>query len=95
MPRLLFFVLLAFLVWLGVRWLGGLRKPDPRDAAGSARAGPRPKPEIEAMYPCAWCGAHVPAGEALALPDGRKYCSAAHREAARDREAKREPERRA
>lgn len=94
MPRLLFFVLLVFLVWLGVRWLGSQRKPGPRSAAGPGGAGPQPKPEIEAMYQCAWCGAHVPAGDAVALPDGRKYCSAAHRDAARDLAASPEPRRR-
>ena len=85
MPRILFFVLLVFLVWLAVRWLGGLRKPGARAAA------PQPKREIEAMRQCAWCGAHVPAGDALSLPDGRVYCSAAHRDAARDRVATPEP----
>ena len=94
MPRILFFVLLVFLVWLAVRWLGGLRKPGAPDAAVRGRAGPQPQQEIETMRQCAWCGAHVPAGDALSLPDGRVYCSAVHRDAARNPVATPEPQRR-
>ncbi len=88
MPRILLFVLLVFLVWLAVRWLGGLRKPGARDADAmrdaSRRAGPQPPQEIETMRQCAWCGAHVPEGDAVSLPDGRIYCSVSHRDTARD-----------
>ena len=80
MPRILLFVLLVFLVWLAVRWLGGLRKPGGSDAARTVA--PQPKQEIETMRQCAWCGAHVPAGDAVSLADGRVYCSEAHRDAA-------------
>lgn len=84
MPRILLFVLLVFLIWLAVRWLGGLRKPGARDADATRAAGSQPQQEIETMRQCAWCGAHVPAGEAISLPDGRVYCGSAHRDAARD-----------
>ena len=93
MPRILLFVLLVFLVWLAVRWLGSLRKPGARDTDASERAGSPATQEIETMRQCAWCGAHVPEGEALSLPDGRVYCGAAHREAARDTVATSEPRR--
>ncbi|MGI9027030.1 MAG: PP0621 family protein [Burkholderiaceae bacterium] len=84
MPRILFFVFLVFLVWLAVRWLGSLRKPGAHDTDASARAESPATQEIETMRQCAWCGAHVPAGDAVSLPDGRVYCGDAHREAARD-----------
>ena len=94
MPRLLLFVLLVFLVWLAVRWLGGLRKPGARDPDATRSAGPQPKQEIETMRQCAWCGAHAPAGDAVSLPDGRVYCSGAHRDAARDTVETSQPQRR-
>ena len=78
MPRILLFIALAFIVWFFVRWIGSSRRRD--DATPSARA-----PEaraVESMRQCAWCGAHLPAGEALALPDGRAYCGVPHRDAA-------------
>jgi len=79
MSRILFFVFLAFLVWFAVRMLGGSRKKrdvPPAEAAPAER-------RVETIRQCAWCGVHVPAGEATALPDGRLYCGPAHREAAR------------
>ena len=91
MPRILFFVFLVFLVWLAVRWLGGLRKPGAGDTDGSQRGSPSATQEIETMRQCAWCGAHMPAAEAVSLPDGRVYCGAAHREAASDTVAGSEP----
>ena len=94
MPRILVFVLLLFLVWLAVRWLGGLRKPGARNADAAPRAGPQPRQEIETMRQCAWCGAHVPAGDAVSVPDGRVYCGTVHRDAARDTAVTPEPQRR-
>ena len=79
MGRILFFVFLAFLVWLAVRTLGGSRKN--RDADRPAEAAPSER-RVETVRQCAWCGVHVPTGEALSLPDGRIYCGAAHRDAA-------------
>lgn len=79
MSRILFFVFLAFLVWLAVRMLGSSRKK--RDVAEATDAPPERR--VETIRQCAWCGVHVPAGEALALPDGRIYCGPAHRDAAR------------
>ncbi len=79
MARILFFIFLAFLVWLAVRTLGGSRRSVDRTRA----AEPATPPGIETVTQCAWCGVHVPSGEAVTLADGRVYCSEAHREAAR------------
>ncbi len=83
MPRILFFVFLAFLFWLLIRMLGGSRKRDDADAARrTASIPPATPPGIETIAQCAWCGVHVPRGDATTLPDGRVYCSVAHRDAA-------------
>jgi uncharacterized protein len=92
MPRILLFVFLAFLVWLVIRWLGGLRKTGTPASDAHRSAGADARQEIETMRQCAWCGAHVPATDAVALPDGRVYCGIAHRDAARDTTASREPQ---
>lgn len=79
MARILFFVFLAFLVWLAVCVLGGSRKPR------GPVASPDPLPaerRVETIQQCAWCGVHVPIGQAVSLPDGRLYCSVPHRDAA-------------
>lgn len=81
MARILFFLFLAFLVWLAVRTLGGSRKVDRSGGARPAEAAA--PPGIETVTQCAWCGVHVPNAQAVALADGRVYCSEAHREAAR------------
>lgn len=80
MTRILFFIALAFVFWLGIRVLGGSRTRSAGDAARGAAARPA---AVEAVSQCAWCGVHVPATSALTLPDGRLYCSDAHRDAAR------------
>lgn len=77
MPRILFFVFIAFLVWLLVRVLGGKRR---QEEAKPVSTPPLEPPEV--IRQCAWCGVHVPTGEAVTLPDGRLYCSEVHREAA-------------
>ncbi len=81
MPRILFFVFLAFLCWLLIRVIGGSRKRDAPDVAK------RPAPDaaarrVEGMVQCAWCGAYAPSSTATMLADGRSYCGAEHREAA-------------
>jgi uncharacterized protein len=77
LARILFFVFLAFLVWLAVRILGAKR------TGGEAAPPSSPPPAVEAITQCAWCGVHVPTGSAVALPDGRIYCGPVHRDAAR------------
>ena len=84
MPRLLFFLAIAFLAVLLFRTLSGRGNAARRDDPAPA---PPPKPEpqsnAEAMHQCAWCGVHMSGGSAVTLPDGRAYCSAEHRDAAR------------
>ncbi len=81
MGRLLFFVLLAFVVWFVVRWLASSR----RGRGGSRDVPPEAASRApEPMRQCAWCGAHVPVANALSLPDGRLYCGVPHRDAARE-----------
>jgi hypothetical protein len=74
MPRLLFFLAIAFLVGLLVRTVTNRR---PKERRGSVE-----EPPAEKLTQCAWCGAHVTGTSALVLPDGRTYCSVAHRDAA-------------
>jgi uncharacterized protein len=83
MTRILFFIVLAFVFWLVIRMLGASRKrgDGPLPPADDEIA---PRTGIEAITQCAWCGVHVPRGEAVTLPDGRVYCSVAHRDAARE-----------
>lgn len=83
MPRILFFVFLAFVIWLAVRVLGGNRKRgDEGGAFASTAASPTAVAASEPIRQCSWCGVHVPIGQAVTLPDGRLYCSEAHRAAA-------------
>ena len=60
---------------------GAGRRDDGAGAGRSGGAGPGAPGEIgERMLPCAKCGVHVPASEAV-LAGGRAYCCAAHRDA--------------
>ena len=79
MIRILLFVFIAFLCWLAIRMLTGSRR---RDEAPPAEQVATPR-RVETITQCAWCGVHVPPTETVALPDGRAYCSEAHRDAAR------------
>ena len=84
MARILLLVFLIFLAWLAVRVLGGNRKRgDESSHAAAPSSSLPPSSAIEPITQCAWCGVHVPNVSALSLPDGRVYCSAAHREQAR------------
>lgn len=78
MPRILFFLFIAFVVWTIVRMSGSARKRGDRAASPP----PEAQPPAEPIVQCAWCGVHIPVGQRLALPDGRGYCSVAHRDAA-------------
>lgn len=81
------FLLLAVLVlWLlyspGVRkLLRGLRSDEP---TGSTRPtsprGPEPARPVN-MVPCAHCGVHLPASDALVNDADQPFCSEAHRRA--------------
>jgi len=78
------FLLLAVLVlWLlyspGVRQLlRGGRSSDPKKP--TARTKPEPAHPVD-MVPCAHCGVHLPACDALVSDAGLRFCSEAHRRA--------------
>jgi uncharacterized protein len=71
MGRILFFVLLAALVYVGWQWMqrAGRRETAARDDA---------KPLPQAMVSCSACGLHLPRQEAL-VADDRFYCCEEHR----------------
>lgn len=74
MKLLVILATVALLVWL--------LRGDRRRAVKQAKAVPKvagPEP----MLACATCGLHLPAADALVGPDGRHYCCAEHRRAAR------------
>jgi uncharacterized protein len=69
MSRVLFFVLLAIVVYMLVRSM----------KRRSGRSAPSPGPATpEVMVSCATCGLHLPRGEALLLGD-RYFCCEEHR----------------
>ncbi|HYS12074.1 MAG TPA: PP0621 family protein [Burkholderiaceae bacterium] len=74
MGRILFWVLLGFVVYLAWRWWNvKQRLPDERrDASVQKKTGQEP------MVPCDVCGLNVPKSEAFA-GNGRWYCSDEHR----------------
>ena len=82
MARILFWVFIVFLVWFLVRWAGAMRRRRAPGDATPATGHDRSSAAVESMRQCAWCGAHMPSHDALALSDGRVYCSAPHRDAA-------------
>lgn len=69
MSRVLFFVLLAIIVYMVVRSMKRRNFPH------AARSGPATP---ETMVSCATCGLHLPRGEALLLGD-RYFCCEEHR----------------
>lgn len=70
MSRLLLLVVIAAVVYLLIR--------------SYRRRGETPQNEAitEDMVSCAHCGVHLPRSESV-VADGRSYCSAEHRDAAR------------
>ena len=70
MGRILFFVLLAIVVYMVLRSMQRRGNDRPRGTTGS---GPP-----QAMVSCAKCGLHVPRHEALPLGD-RYFCCEEHR----------------
>lgn len=80
MGRILFWILLGFVVYVGWRWWSAKqriagRRNDGTDPAAGADG-------IEAMVPCDVCGLNVPRSEAL-TGNGRWYCSDDHRQRGR------------
>ena len=81
MGRILFFLLIALVVYVGYRWWLAQRQAAARRAMQSVQAG-------EAMVRCEVCGLNLPQSDALPGPqtgDGsqRWYCSEPHRTQAR------------
>lgn len=85
MGKLLSWLVLVALVYLGLRLIALSRRRRERAAAGRARreAGdPAARAQVggEMMVRCAHCGVHLPASEAISA-GGRTYCDRAHRDA--------------
>lgn len=87
MGKVLSWVLMALVGYLAWRLVGVIqRKAEAARRAGAAgesaaQAG-RKAVRDERIVPCAHCGVHFPASEAVE-DGGRLYCSPAHRDAAR------------
>lgn len=75
MGRILFFVLLAIVAYIGWQWM---RRSALRDEARRDRQEASP----QAMVGCAVCGLHLPRQEALVAGD-RYYCCEEHRQRGR------------
>ncbi len=69
---------LLLLLVLGVLWVSWKKRQVP---PASPRA---PEKPVSAMLLCAHCGVHFPEGDGVSA-DGQAFCSAAHREASRQR----------
>lgn len=71
-------LLLLLAVIAVAAWMIGTRRRGPGAPRDKRRGGaPGPTP----MLACANCGVHLPRSEALVDPQGRVFCSAAHRAA--------------
>jgi uncharacterized protein len=80
--KLLFWLLLGFLVYLALRKKGsaqgkGYEQSGPQPSAGAAETRPRAG-SPEAMLQCRQCGVHFPASEAVHDPFGAVFCSEDH-----------------
>jgi uncharacterized protein len=77
MGRLLFFVLLAAVIYFAWRWLRASQSRPPQAGAAPPEAATASEP----MVRCAHCGVHLP--RSTALPRGEHYyCCEEHRQAA-------------
>ncbi len=74
MGKLLFWVLLAVLVWAGARFLSIMQRKN--DASRNARL--ERDERREPILRCETCGVYVPASEAI-RSGGKIYCSQEHR----------------
>ncbi len=70
MSRLIFFIAIAFVIYLLIK---SFRKNTP----------PASPTITEDMVRCLQCGVHVPKGESVQV-DGQNFCCAAHRDAYRN-----------
>ena len=69
---------LLLLLVLGLLWVSWKKRQVPPVSPRS------PEKPISAMLPCAHCGVHFPEEDGVSA-DGQTFCSAAHREAFRQR----------
>ena len=74
------YLLVIVVVWVAFMIWRSNRRQEVERSAPPPRAHP-PLGEPQAMLRCAHCGLHLPAADALPGPDGKVYCSAAHRQA--------------
>lgn len=75
------FVVLALVVGLVLWLMFGRRSARGPQAGPPVPPSPPPaRAALEGMVRCAHCGVHLPAGDSIAGPGGRPYCSAAHRD---------------
>jgi uncharacterized protein len=72
MGQMLRFLLLFLVIWLVLGFV--------RTALARRRQGKKPGSGVDKMVPCAHCGVHIPAAQAL-FQDDKPYCSEAHRRA--------------
>lgn len=70
MGRILFWLLIAAVAYLGYRWW--------RIKEQAIGRGARQRPQVEAMVRCDVCGLNLPQSEAVGFGD-RWYCSDEHR----------------
>ena len=79
MGRLFFWLIVGILFWFGVRLLLlAVRPPGTRNTGPSGKASDTQIP----MLQCAYCGVHLPAGEAVTAEDGRVFCTRQHEQLA-------------
>ncbi|MEK9720241.1 MAG: PP0621 family protein [Quisquiliibacterium sp.] len=83
MGKLLFWILVGAVVYLGYRMLSASRGQGQRTAAHRAQARQAGEPG-EPMRRCAHCGIHVPQSDAISEGE-RHFCSIAHRDEAAER----------
>lgn len=77
-------LLWSAVVLIVVMWLFRTKKIS-SDSKGSTGAGASDagaassRDDVEPMLPCAHCGTHIPASEAVISPTGAAFCSQEHR----------------
>jgi uncharacterized protein len=71
MPRIIFFLVVGFLIYRYLKRLGSASTARPPAQTGKAIG-------FAPIAACAVCGVHVPVAESVSSADGRSYCSEAH-----------------
>jgi hypothetical protein len=79
MGRILFWLIIVFGAWFGLRLMLSKRQSDERRDDRQARSD---EPLQIPMSQCAYCGVHFPSAERVTAKDGRGYCTRAHHDAA-------------